>query len=683
MHTRHRLHRSLLASLALFAVLAGPAWAEIMVMGETAAFVTLLNSLIKGATVNADGTGKLSMTGTPTNEFGKRLKMIIDSTHKVTIKAVKDGTGVAVGSFDGNGEQTIDLDDIPSFSAPGNMLPTKGAQVMHEIEEVFDSVKDGKTTPQDKDGGKDFEANHKGSAKTGEDAVNKEEAGITRDGESTPGPAEPQGDGSQKLKVKEKYKKDGNEILVDWFLTVTKDGKVKIDSVKLEAKGPVKGGRFIIEEEPGVRIFDTDFHPTGFLPLHRPGYLEIDFWGRLYVAEQDLDKVLVFDSHLQPLFEIIHPLLDNPQGIAVSILHEKIFVGSGDQILSFDLSGGFLGTISDPQLLSVRGLEVDRQGFLYASSFDQDLVLVFDPVTGSRVAGRGHATLDGPEGLAIDQIGNLWVASFNNDRVLQLEPDGDLAATLSASNLDGPKGLGLTPQSFVVPALVPGGLGLLPETLLVSSYNNDLVLELDLETGGLVDSTEVKTPVGTGQLETLEEDLQPPSCALTSSTASGIQVTLRDTGSGLARIAVIEAVNASVVVPPFEPGTLDPVQVTATKLDLAQRSRVELEALDVAGNVTRCDPVLMLVLRGTGKPITETVTAVPAAERYVTILNGTPGLKNLLVVVNGQRFRVTGLGDGQTTTLDVSSAMRPGDDNVIEVQAHGKPGSQCTVVIHD
>jgi hypothetical protein len=676
--------RSLLAGLALVAVLtAGPAQAEITVTGAIADFVALLNSLIKGTTVSADGTGKLSMAGTPTNEFGKRLKMIIDSAHKVKIKAVKDGVGVFVGRFDGNGEQTVDLDDIPSFADPGNMLPTKGSGVMHEIEEVFDSVKDGKTKPPANDGGTDFEANHEGSAKTGEDAVNKEEAGITRTDEGTAGPAAKQDDGSSKFKVKRKFKKDGNEILVDHFLTFTKDGKQKHDSVKLEVKGPVKGGFFVIEEEPGVRSFDTDFHPTGFLTLDRPGYLEIDFFGRLYVAEQDLDKILVFDSNLQPLFEITHPLLDNPQGIAVSPLQERIFVGSGNQILRFDLTGGFLGTISDPQLQSVRGLEVDRQGFVYASSFDRDLVLVFDPLTGARVASRGHATLDGPEGLAIDQIGNLWVASFNNDRILQIEPDGDLAATLSASNLDGPRGLGLTPQSFVVPALVPGGLGLLPETLLVSSYNNDLVLELDLETGDVVASAEVKTPVGTGQLETLEEDLEAPFCALTSSSASGILVTLRDQGSGLASISVIESVNASVAVPPFEPGTLDPVQVTATKLNMAQRSRVMLEARDVAGNVTRCDPVLMLVLRGTGKPVTETVTQVPAAERYVTILNGTPGLKNLLVIVNGLRFRVAGLGDGQTRTLDVAAAMRPGDDNVIELQAHGKPGSQGTVVIHD
>ena len=93
--------------------------------------------------------------------------------------------------------------------------------------------------------------------------------------------------------------------------------------------------------------------------------------------------------------------------------------------------------------------------------------------------------------------------------------------------------------------------------------------------------------------------------------------------------------------------------------------------------------MITLVVRERGRPATATFSGLPRAESKVQVLNGTPGIRNLLVTVNGVRFRLAGLRDGEERSLDVSSAMRPGDGNVIALAAEGKPGGSATVVIHD
>ena len=104
---------------------------------------------------------------------------------------------------------------------------------------------------------------------------------------------------------------------------------------------------------------------------------------------------------------------------------------------------------------------------------------------------------------------------------------------------------------------------------------------------------------------------------------------------------------------------------------------------DVSGNVITCDPVLTLQVREQGEPVSQTFGNLPAAEHKVTVDNGSPGLTNLHVTVNGRQFVLSGLRDGERRILDVSSAMQPGNGNVIVLTAHGKPGGSAEVAIHD
>jgi hypothetical protein len=142
-----------------------------------------------------------------------------------------------------------------------------------------------------------------------------------------------------------------------------------------------------------------------------------------------------------------------------------------------------------------------------------------------------------------------------------------------------------------------------------------------------------------------------PLCLLsgTGTDARGRKmITIKAQGakSGLAGINVVKWQNASVRLPAFEPGGTGPEYVTSTKLDPSLSSSTELDVIDAAGNVRRCDPLHVVLDRQTGRPVTETFTGIPQAERYLSVHNGNPGVTNLKVEINGQKLQLGGLKPG-------------------------------------
>ncbi len=181
-------------------------------------------------------------------------------------------------------------------------------------------------------------------------------------------------------------------------------------------------------------------------------------------------------------------------------------------------------------------------------------------------------------------------------------------------------------------------------------------------------------------------DTGKPICKLTANRPgppTQIDITAQDTGSGLASILVTESNNADTPVPPFTVGDTSPVVVTATKIDQSQRSQVALKVTDVAGNVTTCDPILGLVTRAEGKPEAQTVTGVDGSEHVLTLYNGNPGIHDLDVQVNGKKFHLDKPHDGATQSLDLGSAMHPGNGNTITLTAKGHPGGSANFMIWD
>jgi len=160
-------------------------------------------------------------------------------------------------------------------------------------------------------------------------------------------------------------------------------------------------------------------------------------------------------------------------------------------------------------------------------------------------------------------------------------------------------------------------------------------------------------------------------------------VTISDALSGLGSIVVTQSDNADTPVPPFTVGTNDPITVTSTKIDQTKRSHVTVTVTDVAGNQAICDPITTMLVRDSNAPETQTFRDVPQAEGHITIMNGRPGVKNVEIWVNGVKFKAKSLKDGEQTTIDASSAMHSGNNNVIAIKGGGKKGVSAEIAIWD
>jgi hypothetical protein len=152
----------------------------------------------------------------------------------------------------------------------------------------------------------------------------------------------------------------------------------------------------------------------------------------------------------------------------------------------------------------------------------------------------------------------------------------------------------------------------------------------------------------------------------------------------VASIVPLVAINIDVKVPSFSPGTTSSLLVVATKINQLQTAQITIKATDVAGNATTCDPYVADLLVGPGgQPYTETITGVAAADSHLLLENGTPGIRDFTITVNGQPFSLAGVADAQQHGLDLSSAMLAGDGNIVVLTASGPPGASAFVVISD
>ncbi len=132
---------------------------------------------------------------------------------------------------------------------------------------------------------------------------------------------------------------------------------------------------------------------------------------------------------------------------------------------------------------------------------------------------------------------------------------------------------------------------------------------------------------------------------------------------------------------PYAVGSLGPVTVTATAINKKKSMAVEVFFYDLAGNRALCDPIVMSVQRLVGKPQDEVLRNVPDMDHRVTVTNGTPGMRKVVLFVNGKYFGQHRLKAGQVRKFSVGTAMKPGYVNTIRVRASGPKGAKATIVI--
>jgi hypothetical protein len=98
----------------------------------------------------------------------------------------------------------------------------------------------------------------------------------------------------------------------------------------------------------------------------------------------------------------------------------------------------------------------------------------------------------------------------------------------------------------------------------------------------------------------LQADTEAPLCQFSTVRAGPpyeIDLTVQDSGSGLAAINLLAEENAQVTIPAFTVGTSEPVTVSA-KIERPEGVLVAVEAVDVAGNVKSACKLEGVVVNG-------------------------------------------------------------------------------------
>ena len=198
-------------------------------------------------------------------------------------------------------------------------------------------------------------------------------------------------------------------------------------------------------------------------------------------------------------------------------------------------------------------------------------------------------------------------------------------------------------------------------------------------------------------------DTLAPTCTLTGvgTTATGqkyILVTVQDAQSGLSTVTFTVLNNTSAQVgTTYGPAvstapatiqitdhTTSKVVITATRIDSTKAGQVTLTLTDVARNSTVCDPVLSTLSdAGHGQRGWQVFTDVDQSEHMVRIANAQPGVRRVVLLVNGRRYTLDGLRPNEVRQVDVARALVPGDRNTIIARASGPTDGTADILIWD
>jgi autotransporter-associated beta strand protein len=112
-------------------------------------------------------------------------------------------------------------------------------------------------------------------------------------------------------------------------------------------------------------------------------------------------------------------------------------------------------------------------------------------------------------------------------------------------------------------------------------------------------------------------------------------------------------------------------------------ARVQAAVKDACDNLKTSDPVITTIEVLAGGQVQRRIEGIHAADHYLHVINGSPGLTALEVVLNGRQFRLESPVLGQPVVADLAHAMREGDHNVLELVGYGETGASALVMMTD
>ncbi len=220
-----------------------------------------------------------------------------------------------------------------------------------------------------------------------------------------------------------------------------------------------KGNLYIADSKVGaVFIFSTDENRN--VDMIKNGVhahfvriigLAMDDNDRLFVSDPGLKHVLVFDKD-HKAEDVITDGMSSPGGLAIDTKNRLLYVADIDldQVLVYDAdtlkllrkigTGGHKHELTSPGDFSKpAGVAVDAEGNLYVADTMNNRIEIFD-ADGQFIStfgknGDGPGYFARPKGVAIDGDGHIWVADGMQDRVQVFNKEGQLLIALGGHGL--------------------------------------------------------------------------------------------------------------------------------------------------------------------------------------------------------------------------------------------------------
>jgi hypothetical protein len=209
-------------------------------------------------------------------------------------------------------------------------------------------------------------------------------------------------------------------------------------------------------------------YTAGFGYLNRPNGLSIDAAGSVYVAEEQGDRLLAFDSVGAGIWKLGNPGMQDLAEYGFTLPKDvardpagNIWVADEHRLTQYNANGTFLQMFPKPQdrpwacagdnghFCVPRGIAFDTAGRMFVSDEENHRVQVFSLASGSPVyvatvgvsgePGNDNAHFNFPAQIAFDASNRLYVADMGNARVQRCVAAGSgwTCTTFHGTGLDG------------------------------------------------------------------------------------------------------------------------------------------------------------------------------------------------------------------------------------------------------
>jgi tripartite motif-containing protein 71 len=176
-----------------------------------------------------------------------------------------------------------------------------------------------------------------------------------------------------------------------------------------------------------------------------PRSIDIDQLGRVYVSDEYLNRISVFDGEGAFRYHWGHAggedgQLNGPSGIAFDS-HNNIWVvdSLNHRVQNFSQTGEFQSKFGQQgdgggDFEMPWGICIDRQDGIYVADWGNNRVQKFSPAGELLVrfeeSRNGMGSLKGPSGVAVDSDGDVYVTDWGNHRVQIYDADGHYITAL-------------------------------------------------------------------------------------------------------------------------------------------------------------------------------------------------------------------------------------------------------------